>query len=103
MVACQDERNFENAKVFQPQRWLDKNQNEFNMNLGGPGASIVLPFGIGKRTCPGKKYIEMELSLVVAKLLKEFKVEFVGELETVFEFLIAPKTPVDVRFIDRLT
>lgn len=68
MVACQDEKNFVNAKKFQPERWLDKNQNEFNMNLGGAGASIVLPFGIGKRTCPGKKYIEMELSLVVAKV-----------------------------------
>lgn len=68
MVACQDDKNFENAKKFQPERWLDQNQNEFNMNLGGPGASIVLPFGIGKRTCPGKKYIEMELSLVVAKV-----------------------------------
>lgn len=101
MVACQDEKNFKNATKFQPQRWLDTNQNEFNINAAGPGASIVLPFGIGKRTCPGKKYIEMELSLVVAKLLKEFKVEFIGELETAFEFLIAPKTPVNVRFIDR--
>ncbi|XP_063697170.1 ecdysone 20-monooxygenase [Culicoides brevitarsis] len=101
MVACQDEKNFKDAKKFLPQRWLDPNQNEFSINAGGPGASIVLPFGIGKRTCPGKKYIEMELSLVVAKLLKEFKVEFIGELETAFEFLIAPKTPVNVRFVDR--
>lgn len=69
MIACQDEKNFDNAKKFMPERWLDKNQNEFNMFLGGKGSNIVLPFGVGKRTCPGKKYIEMELSLVVAKVI----------------------------------
>uniref|UniRef100_A0A336MFD5 CSON014590 protein n=1 Tax=Culicoides sonorensis TaxID=179676 RepID=A0A336MFD5_CULSO len=100
-VACQDDQNFKNAKQFIPQRWMDG--NKFNVNKGGVGANLVLPFGIGKRTCPGKKYIEIELNLVIAKLLKEFKVEFVGELETVFEFLIAPKTPVNVRFTDRET
>lgn len=60
--------NFSEPNRFMPERWLDRNQNIMSVASGGPGASLVLPFGIGRRTCPGKKYTEMQLSVVVAKV-----------------------------------
>lgn len=120
MIACHDEKNFTDATQFVPQRWLDCNENQFSTVEPGPGANLVLPFGIGRRTCPAKRFIEMELSLMVAKvskkinssailqliliqfqLYREFYVDFDGELEINFEFLLAPKTPVNISFKDR--
>lgn len=68
--ACRDEANFKEANKFKPERWLDCNQNVMSIANGGPGASLVLPFGIGRRTCPGKKYTEMQLSVVIAKVIR---------------------------------
>lgn len=65
MLACNKEENFPNAKKFMPQRWLDEEGN-FTMNIENAG--IVVPFGIGKRTCPGKRFVEMEIVVLLAKV-----------------------------------
>lgn len=68
-VSCQDEQNFQQANTFLPERWLeqvDENQNVYK--LDEPGSSLVLPFGTGRRMCPGNKIIEIELTLIMAKV-----------------------------------
>lgn len=68
-VACQNEQNFQQANTFLPERWLeqvDENQNVYK--LDEPGSSLVLPFGTGRRMCPGNKIIEIELTLIMAKV-----------------------------------
>ena len=69
-VACLSEDNFQQADRFLPDRWLeqrDENDNVVNKRAE-PGASVVLPFGIGRRMCPGQKVIDIELTLLVAKV-----------------------------------
>lgn len=63
--------------------------------------AIVVPFGVGKRTCPGKRFVEMELNLIVAKLIREFEVEFCDEINLQCEFLLAPKASVNILFKSR--
>jgi cytochrome P450 len=46
MIACSKDENFENAKVFMPERWLNEN-GEFDASKC-VGSSIVVPFGCGK-------------------------------------------------------
>ncbi|KAG8224503.1 hypothetical protein J437_LFUL004985, partial [Ladona fulva] len=60
-MACMEESNFKNAKVFSPERWL--------RDEGGGVASpfLVAPFGCGKRMCPGKRFVEQELQVFLAK------------------------------------
>lgn len=41
-------------------------QDPINKSL--PGSAIVQPFGIGKRICPGKKFVGMELGTIVSKV-----------------------------------
>lgn len=65
MVACSKEENFPDALTFRPERWIDSKGN-FSMNIQSGG--IVVPFGIGKRTCPGKRFVEMEIVLLLAKV-----------------------------------
>lgn len=71
-----------------------------NPNLG-LGSSIVLPFGSGKRICPGRKYSEIELMLLVTKLVRNFEISYVSPFEKQFEFVLAPKGPVNIMFRSR--
>lgn len=99
MISSNKNENFANAKEYKPERWLTEN-GEFNMNQC-VGSSIVLPFGCGKRICPGKKYTELELMILVIKLVRTFKIKYHSEFDRQFEFVLAPKAPVNVQFVDR--
>ncbi|KAJ6626777.1 Ecdysone 20-monooxygenase [Pseudolycoriella hygida] len=98
MIACNDESNFINAKKFEPERWIDYENKRLKLDLG---SALVVPFGIGKRTCPGKRFVELELIAVLSKLFSAFDVSYCGELKTEFEFLLVPKTPVNIKLVDR--
>lgn len=99
MVACNKEENFEDAKQFRPERWLDEN-GEFNINQC-PSSCIVVPFGTGKRICPGKKFSEIEMIILVIKLVRAFKIEYCTPFEQDFEFILTPKGPINMKFTDR--
>ena len=65
MIACNLEKNgFQNARVFNPNRWIDSDGELIPIKP----QSIVQPFGSGKRGCPGKKFTEMQLTMLVIKV-----------------------------------
>lgn len=99
MVACLKEENFNDAKSFKPERWLNANGEFDNSNL--PGASLVLPFGTGKRACPGRKFAEVELVAIIIKLVRAFRIKYDSKFEKVFKFIMTPEFPVDMKFEDR--
>lgn len=96
-LASLDENNFKDAHTFQPERWMGDSGTVTNTL----SKYIVVPFGVGRRMCPGYRFIKQELQLVLAKIVREFVVEFDGELELQFEFLLAPKGPVKIKLNDR--
>lgn len=96
-VASLDEDNFKNAKNFEPERWMGENSAVTN-NIA---KYIVVPFGVGRRMCPGYRFIKQELQLALAKIVREFQIQFDGDLEMQFEFLVAPKGPVKITLRDR--
>lgn len=82
MRACHEDENFENAKQFIPERWLNTSTGEDDagakrMTVGSNASLVVLPFGIGRRTCPGKNFVELNMSLCVAKVSKMLKVIYI--------------------------
>lgn len=92
-MACLQNSNFESASEFRPERWLGEGAK--------PSAFLVVPFGCGRRMCPGKRFVEQELYVVLAQMILEFHLEFDGDLGLQFEFLLAPEGPVSLRLIDR--
>jgi len=76
-LACQEEANFSSAKEFLPERWLQ------NGELARNSPFLVVPFGCGRRVCPGKRFAEQQMHLALAKVTVFIHLFF-------FSFLILP-------------
>lgn len=100
MVSSTKAENFQSPLEYKPERWLSST-GEFDSNLC-VGSSIVLPFGNGRRICPGRKFILDELAILLIKLVRSFKIKYYSEFDRQFEFVLAPKAPVNVQFCDRM-
>jgi ecdysone 20-monooxygenase len=61
-LACQEETNFASADEFLPERWLQ------NGELSRTSPFLVIPFGFGRRVCPGKRFAEQQMHLALAKV-----------------------------------
>lgn len=57
---------------FRPERFLDE-ENEVEALVGGKVDFRFVPFGVGRRSCPGIILALPLLGLVVGKLVKEFE------------------------------
>ncbi|KAI6191051.1 (pine wood nematode) hypothetical protein [Aphelenchoides bicaudatus] len=64
-----DPANFPSPNNFYPERFIDSNGQLFNTEK-------VVSFSIGKRSCPGEGLARMELFLLTANLLNQYKVSF---------------------------
>lgn len=72
MIACHDPGSFKNPDQFLPERWLNDGEKS-SCRGSDAGVNIVVPFGIGKRQCPGRRFVEMELILILAKVKQKFR------------------------------
>lgn len=96
-IACRNEKNFVDADKFIPERWLDDQKS----NYGNNATFLVTPFGIGRRICPGKRFIEQVLPIIVEATVKMFELKVVTPLELQFEFLLSAKAPMNMIFKPR--
>ncbi|XP_077483619.1 putative cytochrome P450 49a1 [Amblyomma americanum] len=97
-VASQLEENFTHAHKFMPERWLKSEEQRDDWVLH-PYAS--LPFSFGPRMCLGRRMAELEVWILLVKLLVKYKIEyhyedigFVGKLAN------APDKPARFRFVE---
>lgn len=66
------EEQFENPEEFVPERWIQGKNDSQKQRLMG---LCVLPFGLGKRNCLGRRFAEQEIHLAAIKILQNFEVE----------------------------
>lgn len=66
---------FPKSKEFLPERWL-RDATEAKAELVCRNAFVNLPFGFGSRMCIGRRFAEMELLLLVVRILREYRVEW---------------------------
>ncbi|KAJ8934409.1 hypothetical protein NQ314_013450 [Rhamnusium bicolor] len=93
-IACRDERNFRRANEFRPERWLNEEKSQTASNA----TFLVAPFGVGRRICPGKRFIEQVLPVILEYTIKNFDMQVVKPMELQFEFLLSPKGPTSCYF-----
>ncbi|XP_078687965.1 cytochrome P450 27C1-like [Branchiostoma floridae x Branchiostoma belcheri] len=92
-----DPEAFEDPESFNPDRWTRMGTEKVN-------TFSSVPFGFGPRQCAGRRLAEMEMYLVLARLVQTFEVRQLtpGEVvRPVTRALLVPGDPVHLEFMDR--
>ena len=81
---------FVNPNDFLPQRWMDTQKITDAMK------TLYMPFSQGSRACLGKNLALMELKLITAALVRDYKVDLAqgtteDSMTTKDHFLVMPK------------
>lgn len=77
------EANFTRPHEFLPERWLPENRAQFpNHNL-----KAYMPFGAGARFCPGRHLAMTEIKMVLAMMMRNFRLELPASGERAVEYL----------------
>ena len=87
-----DEKYFQDAQVFRPERWLDGKPQR---SASSP-SRVAMPFGAGPRVCPGRHLAMLEMKMALTTVLGAFDIEDVStpdgrEPLEVFSFTMAPQ------------
>ncbi|TPE69370.1 cytochrome P450 [Halalkalibacterium halodurans] len=88
-------RYFNDPLTFLPERW-DNNDNK-------PSKYVYFPFGGGPRVCIGERFAMMEATLIMATIIREFRMELVDELPIKMEpsITLRPKHGVTMKLRKR--
>ena len=84
------EENFTRATEFIPQRWIPEERPKDWVHK----AHLVVPFGSGKRICPGKRLAEQEIHIIIGKIFRNFHLTPKDDLEIEFNWLMSPSGPL---------
>ncbi|XP_019874439.1 probable cytochrome P450 49a1 [Aethina tumida] len=88
---------FTNSQTFIPERWLKTCPMSKEHH---PFAS--LPFGYGRRMCLGRRFADLEIQTVLAKIIRNYKVEYHHEkLDYHIHPMYTPNGPLKLRFVER--
>lgn len=92
LVTGQMEEFVSDAATFKPERWLKASQGGKGNHLH-PFAS--LPYGYGARMCLGRRFADLEMQILLAKLLRNYKLEYnYKPLDYAVTFMYAPDGPL---------
>ncbi|XP_019108462.1 cytochrome P450 [Larimichthys crocea] len=95
-----DENIFPNPHAFQPQRWLRGAEEKIKQQH--PFGSV--PFGFGIRACLGRRVAELEMYLILSRLIKHYEVrpDPAGTtVKPITRTLLCPAKPINLQFLDR--
>uniref|UniRef100_A0A1I8NBI6 Cytochrome P450 n=1 Tax=Musca domestica TaxID=7370 RepID=A0A1I8NBI6_MUSDO len=103
-----DDNHYTKAKEYLPERWMRPTKEEAEDSATCPhvlkasSPFIYLPFGFGPRSCVGRRIVEMELELGIARLVRNFRIEFNYPTENAFKFKLinVPNIPLKFKFTD---
>ncbi|KAM4731328.1 sterol 26-hydroxylase, mitochondrial-like [Anableps anableps] len=92
-----DENIFPEPFRFKPERWLRDGRQR-------PNAFGSIPFGYGVRGCVGRRIAELEMYLVLFRIIREFEIKpdpNTDELKIVSRAVLVPNKQLDLHFVDR--
>ncbi|GAB5575991.1 sterol 26-hydroxylase [Prionailurus iriomotensis] len=100
-VVSRDPDIFPEPESFWPYRWLKKSQPA-TPGVQHPFGSV--PFGYGVRACLGRRIAELEMQLLLSRLIQQYEVVLApetGEVRSVARIVLVPNKKVGLRFLQR--
>ncbi|XP_037891543.1 probable cytochrome P450 49a1 isoform X2 [Glossina fuscipes] len=108
LVVSNDPGYFREPRQFSPERWFKPNEkntgNQCRQYYNGPKIHpfVSLPFGFGRRMCVGRRFAEIELYTLLAKIFRKYKVEYnYGDLIYEMNSTYIPRPPLNFKLILR--
>ncbi|XP_076603334.1 sterol 26-hydroxylase, mitochondrial [Chaetodon auriga] len=92
-----DEDTFPEPFTFKPERWLRDGRER-------PNAFGAIPFGFGVRGCVGRRIAELQMYLVLSRLIRQFEIKpdpTMREFKCINRITLTPDRPVSLHFVDR--
>lgn len=91
MLLHHDEQHFKDPSKFMPERWLKESMPNACPAAKASNPFVYLPFGFGPRSCVGRRFAEMEMNVLLTRLLTKYRVEFNYEpLKYRHSFVMSP-------------
>ncbi|XP_054276471.1 probable cytochrome P450 CYP44 [Macrosteles quadrilineatus] len=82
---------------FRPERWLRGEKAD------NPHPYVLTPFGVGTRTCAGRRFAEQDMYVLLTEVVRTFQLSFEGTepLDLEYNTLLLPSKPLRIRFTPR--
>ncbi|KAH7692707.1 Cytochrome P450 E-class group I protein [Dioscorea alata] len=99
-----DEKVWKKPMEFRPERFMEGGEGQ-RMDITGNKEIMMMPFGVGRRICPGLELAMLHLGYFVVNLIKKFNWKAADgeeiDVEEKSEFTIVMKTAFRARVIPR--
>ncbi|KAG1701333.1 Cytochrome P450 315a1, mitochondrial [Nymphon striatum] len=98
-TTCRNPEYFPEPNSFKPERWLrTENKNEIFSTYA------CLPFGLGSRSCIGRRVAEKQMYILLAKTVNHYHLEVANEkeLEINLRMITTPNEKVKIKFDERI-
>ncbi|XP_072747648.1 cytochrome P450 315a1, mitochondrial [Anoplolepis gracilipes] len=98
--SSRDENNFPEPNEFRPERWIRTKDGYYQ---GVKNSHATLPFAMGVRSCIGRKIAETQMSLTLAQIIKNFKIECENRdnIKMILHLISVPSKPIQLKPIRR--
>ncbi|CAH1404539.1 unnamed protein product [Nezara viridula] len=86
---------------FKPERWMRHVDSNSRHYLGVKEPMAWLPFGVGSRSCIGRRLAEAQLHLTISKILSKYRLHLVEPVDMELRMVPVPTKPIKIK-VDRL-
>ncbi|KAL7643902.1 UNVERIFIED_CONTAM: hypothetical protein RMT77_005911 [Armadillidium vulgare] len=96
LLTSREEEYFQHSEEFIPERWMR------DRPLGPIHPYSSLPFSHGTRMCIGRRIAELEMCVVLARIMQRFNIDYkYNDIEQVPRLTLVPSEPLRFEFVER--